>query len=73
MRRLLSGLYETVVHDPYLLWPDTMAISRDDSLYVISNQLHSQNGYSEGKARRVKPYLLARIKIDAGPVLLDKR
>jgi sugar lactone lactonase YvrE len=70
LRRLPNGLFETVVHDPRLLWPDTLDISRDGYLYIISNQLHRQGGYNEGKDKRVKPYLLSRIKIDAGPVLL---
>ncbi len=72
-RRLPSGLYEAVVHDPRLLWPDTLDISRDNYLYILSNQLHRQGGYNEGKDRREKPYLLTRIKIDAGPDLLGKR
>jgi len=72
-RRLPNGLYETGVHDPRLLWPDTLDISRDGYLYMISNQLHRQGGYNEGKDKREKPYLLSRIKIDAGPVLLGKR
>jgi sugar lactone lactonase YvrE len=72
-RRLSNGLYETVVHDPRLLWPDTLDIGRDNYLYIISNQLHRQGSYNKGKDLREKPYLLTRIKIDAGPVLLEKR
>ncbi|MBC8102046.1 MAG: SMP-30/gluconolactonase/LRE family protein [Cytophagales bacterium] len=72
LRRLPSGLFETVVHDDRLLWPDTLDIGRDNYLYIISNQLHRQGGYNEGRDRREKPYLLTRIKIDAGPVLLDR-
>lgn len=71
-RRLPNGLYETVIHDARLLWPDTLDISRDGYLYIISNQLHRQGGYNSGRDRREKPYLLTRVKIDAGPVLLGK-
>lgn len=69
LRRLPDGRFETVVHDPRLLWPDTLDISRDGQLYIISNQLHRQAGYNGGKDRRQKPYLLTRVKIDAGPAL----
>lgn len=69
-RRLPNGLFETVVHDDRLLWPDTMVIGRDGYLYVIANQLHRQGGYNEGRDRREKPYSLFRVKVDAKPVVL---
>lgn len=37
-----DGLYETVVSDPRLLWPDTMSLADDGYLYVTANQLHRQ-------------------------------
>ena len=69
-RRLPNSLYETVVHDPRMLWPDTMSIANDGYLYFISNQLHRQKGYNYGKDLRVKPYSLFRVKIDGTPVVL---
>ena len=68
-RRLPNSLYQTVVHDPRLLWPDTMSIANDGYLYVISNQLHRQKGYNYGKDLRVKPYSLFRVKIDGTPII----
>ena len=62
--------WETVVHDPRLLWADTMSIATDGYLYVTANQLHRQPRYQEGKDLRRKPYVLFRVKIDAQPVLL---
>jgi len=62
--------WETVVHDPRLLWPDTMSIAGDGYLYVTANQLHRQPRYQEGKDLRRKPYVLFRVKIDAQPVRL---
>jgi len=62
--------WETVVHDPRLLWADTMSIATDGYLYVTANQLHRQPRYHEGKDLRRKPYVLFRVKIDAQPVLL---
>lgn len=69
-RRLPNSLYQTVVRDPRLLWPDTLSIANDGYIYVISNQLHRQKGYNYGKDLRVKPYSLFRVKIDGTPILL---
>ena len=68
-RRLPNSLYQTVVRDPRLLWPDTLSIASDGYLYVISNQLHRQKGYNYGKDLRVKPYSLFRVKIDGTPIM----
>lgn len=70
LRRSPSGQWETVVHDPRLLWPDTLSIATDGYLYVTANQLHRQAKYQEGKDLRQKPYALFRIPINAQPVLL---
>lgn len=70
LRRTPDGAYETVVHDPRLLWPDTMSIGADRYLYVTANQLHRQPDYSGGVDRRRRPYALFRLAIDAGPVSL---
>lgn len=70
LRRRLDGEYETVVHDPRLLWPDTMSVATDGHLYVTANQLHRQPMHQRGQDLRRKPYALFRVRIDAGPVLL---
>lgn len=70
LRRRTDGEYETVVHDPRLLWPDTMSVAVDGHLYVTANQLHRQANYQRGQDLRRKPYALFRTRIDAGPVLL---
>jgi sugar lactone lactonase YvrE len=70
LRRLPDGQYETVAHDPRLLWPDTMSVATDGYLYVTANQLHRQSSYQGGRDLRSHPYHLFRIRIDAGPVLL---
>jgi sugar lactone lactonase YvrE len=69
-RRLPDGSWETVVHDPRLLWPDTMSVAADGYLYVTANQLHRQAQYRGGEDQRRKPYGLFRTPIDAGPVRL---
>lgn len=69
LRRLPDGTFETLAHDPRLLWPDTMSVA-DGFVYVTANQLHRQAKYQGGEDRRVYPYSLFRIPIDAGPVNL---
>lgn len=69
-RRMPNGMYETLVHDPRVLWPDTLSVATDGYLYFTANQLHRQPRYHEGKDLREKPYTLFRTRIDASPVLL---
>ncbi|GIJ23548.1 L-dopachrome tautomerase-related protein [Micromonospora lutea] len=70
LRRRPDGEYETVVHDPRLLWPDTLSVAVDGHLYVTANQVHRQPNFQQGRDLRRKPYALFRTRIDAGPVLL---
>ncbi len=70
LRRSPDGMYETIVHDPRVLWPDTMSVAGDGYLYFTANQLHRQPRYQQGKDLREKPYSLFRTRIDAAPVLL---
>jgi sugar lactone lactonase YvrE len=65
-----NGEWQTIAHDPRILWPDTLSVTSDGYLYFTANQLHRQPRFNEGVDRRQKPYGLFRIKIDAGPVLL---
>ncbi len=70
VRRRVDGQYETVAHDPRMLWPDTMSLATDGYLYFTSNQLHRQTKYQGGQDQRQKPYTLFRVRVDAQPVLL---
>ncbi len=65
-----TGLTETLVHDPRILWPDTMSLAGDGYLYFTSNQLHQQPTMHNGQDLRRKPYQLFRIKVDTQPVQL---
>ncbi len=69
-QRQTDGEWRTIVHDPRVLWPDTMSVAADGYLYFTANQLHRQAQFHEGKALREKPYVPFRVKVDAGPVLL---
>lgn len=65
VRRLdpATGEVELLVQDPRLTWPDTLALSRDGWLYVMSNQLHRMARFNEGVDRREPPHLLLRLKL----------
>jgi sugar lactone lactonase YvrE len=67
VRRLTNGETETLVQDPRLLWPDTLAVA-EGYLYVTANQLHRQARFNGGRDMRKPPYDLFRVKIDAGPI-----
>lgn len=66
-KRLADGSWQTIVHDPRVLWPDTLSVGPDGYLYFIANQLQRQAGFHNGKDLREKPYTLLRVKIDAAP------
>lgn len=68
-RRDAEGGWETLVHDPRLLWPDTLSVA-DGYVYVTANQLYRQAKYRGGTDERRQPYVLFRVAIDAGPVRL---
>ena len=70
IRRRPDGLFETVVQDPALLWPDTLSVGPDRGLYMIVNQLHRGPRHQRGRDLRRRPYLLLRTPLDAGPVRL---
>lgn len=63
-RRTTSGDIETLVHDPRLLWPDTLSLAADGYLYVTANQVERQGTFHDGHDLRQKPYVLFRVKVD---------
>ena len=69
-QRQIDGQWKTIASDPRILWPDTLSIGPDGYLYFTANQLHRQAGFHEGKDLRQKPYMLFRVRINAGPVML---
>ena len=69
-QRRIGGEWKTIAHDPRILWPDTLSVATNGYLYFTANQLHRQALFNDGKDLREKPYMLFRVKIDAGPVLL---
>jgi sugar lactone lactonase YvrE len=65
-----DGVYETLVYDPRVLWPDTLSLATDGHLYFTANQLHRMGRFHHGKDERQRPYSLFRIRVEARPVLL---
>ena len=55
---------ETLVHDPRVLWPDTLSLAADGYLYFIVNQIERQAVFHSGPDLRKKPYVLFRMKVD---------
>jgi sugar lactone lactonase YvrE len=63
-RRSLNGEIETLVHDPRVLWPDTLSLAADGYLYFTANQVERQAAFHNGQDLRQKPYVLFRVKVD---------
>jgi sugar lactone lactonase YvrE len=59
-----TGAIETLVHDPRVLWPDTMSLAADGYLYFTANQIERGAGFHNGQDLRQKPYVLFRVKVD---------
>jgi sugar lactone lactonase YvrE len=64
LRRSLDGEIETLVHDPRVLWPDTLSLAADGYLYFTANQVERQGVFHDGHDLRQKPYVLFRVKVD---------
>ena len=64
-RRNAAGDIETLVHDPRVLWPDTLSLAADGYLYFTANQIERGAGFHDGRDLRQKPYVLFRVKVDA--------
>ncbi len=71
IRRLTpNGTYATVVSDPRMIWPDSMAIGTDGSLYFTANQLNRQARFHDGHDLREKPYVIFRTPLGSRPMVL---
>jgi sugar lactone lactonase YvrE len=59
-----AGEIETIVHDPRVLWPDTLSLAADGYLYFTANQIERGPIHHAGQDLRQKPYVLFRVKVD---------
>jgi sugar lactone lactonase YvrE len=71
LRRNTNGLWETLVHDVRVLWPDSLSLARDGYLYFTVNQLDRMARFHDGTDLRRPPYVLFRVRVpDATPIML---
>ncbi|KAI9711583.1 MAG: hypothetical protein M1820_002148 [Bogoriella megaspora] len=61
-----TGLLSTFVRDPRFSWTDTFSTATDGYLYFTENQLWRGAAYNGGVDRRVKPFVLFRVKLPDG-------
>jgi sugar lactone lactonase YvrE len=67
-RRSSNNEIETLVHDPRVLWPDTLSLAADGYLYFTANQVERQAVFHNGQDLRQKPYVLFRVKVDGARI-----
>jgi sugar lactone lactonase YvrE len=67
-RRNHGGDIETLVHDPRVLWPDTLSLASNGYLYFTVNQIERQAIFHEEQDLRKKPYALFRVKVDGSRI-----
>ncbi len=72
-RRFPDGRTELVVMDPRLIWPDTLAIGRDEYLYVTTSQNDLRPEFHDGDDQRQRPYGLYRVFVGATPIRASGR
>ena len=63
-----NGSFETLVHNRHLVWPDTITLATDGTLYITSSQLNRSANYNGGQDSRTKPFILYKIQTDGTPV-----
>lgn len=63
-RRTASGDTETLIHDPRVLWPDTLSLAANGYLYFTANQIERGAAFHNGQDLRKKPYVLFRFQVD---------
>jgi sugar lactone lactonase YvrE len=58
-----TGKTTTVVSDPRLQWPDTMAWGTEGKLYVTTSQIHRMPKYHGGVSKQQGPFAVYRFKL----------
>jgi sugar lactone lactonase YvrE len=71
-RRAPDGRWQTVMHDPSLHWPDTLALQPDGTLLFTVTQI-DRSARFRGRDRRVRPFSLYRVETDSRPQRLDEQ
>jgi len=66
-----GGPLTDVVRDPKLLWPDSMALGGDGTLYFTTTQIERGKAI-RGKDERVRPFTVWSVKTNSRPLMLGK-
>ena len=62
-----TAQFETLAHTRRILWPDTLSLATDGSLYVTTSQLGRMSRNRAGRDERERPFSLFRIQTDGVP------
>lgn len=65
-----DGAWETLVHQPGMLFVDSLCLAGDGYLYFTVNQLHRHPEFQDGVDRRQRPFALLRTPVDGTPIRL---
>lgn len=58
-----EGAIHTIVRDPRIQWPDSIAIGPDRTLYVACSQIHLMRLFNWGYSPRTEPYAVYRVAL----------
>jgi sugar lactone lactonase YvrE len=70
-RRRTDGAMEVLVRDPRLLWPDSMALAADGTLFVTATQIERGKNV-RGTDQRRRPFTVWSVATGSKPLLLGK-
>ncbi|SNB47879.1 SMP-30/gluconolactonase/LRE family protein [Geobacter sp. DSM 9736] len=59
-----DGSVATVVREPLVQWPDSLAVGPDNYLYVTASQIHRSPRFNKGVDRHEPPYRLFRVWLE---------
>ena len=62
-----DATFATVIQDPRLSWPDSLALDPAGRLYITASQIHRMPGFNGGADKREKPFRLFRTVTAAIP------
>ena len=66
-KETFNNTFETVMHNRHLVWPDSMALANDGSLYITSTQVNRLPAFNGGVDLRTLPFGLYKVQTDATP------